>query len=51
MSENDFMVAIQAVLMRARDEGWSIERIVDAANEAVNEFEVEEEDKKNDRQD
>jgi hypothetical protein len=52
MTENDFMVAIQAVLTKARDEGWPIERVVDAANEAINEFEVEEEDKQaNDRQD
>jgi hypothetical protein len=44
MSENDFMVAIQAILTQARDDGWPIERIVDAAHEAVQEFvDVEEE--------
>lgn len=42
MSENDFMVAIQAVLTQARKEGWPVERIVDAAHEAIEEFETEE---------
>lgn len=38
MSENDFMVAIQAVLTQAKLDGWNLERIVDAAHEAVQEF-------------
>lgn len=44
MSENEFMVAIQAVLTQAKLEGWTLERITDAAHEAVQEFiDVEEE--------
>lgn len=42
MEVNDFFVGIQAILMKAKDAGWTTERIVETAKQAVEEFELEE---------
>ena len=39
MDENDFMVAIQGILVRANEAGWSVEKIIEKAHEAIEEFE------------
>lgn len=41
MNENDFYVAIQYVLERAKDNGWSLENIERAGHDAIAEFVAE----------
>jgi len=38
MDENDFMVAIQGILVRATEAGWSVEKAIEKAQEAIEEF-------------
>ncbi len=40
-NENDFIVAIQAILEQARDSGWPVGKVIDKAYEAISEFEDE----------
>ena len=42
IEENDFIIAIQAILTKAKESGWSIEKVTQTAHEAIEEFELEE---------
>lgn len=39
LSQNNFVVAIQGIMLQAQSEGWDARQIVDLANDAVAEFE------------
>ena len=41
LSQNDFFVAIQGILVAAQEAGWSINQIYDHALEAVEEWDNE----------
>jgi len=41
MTQNDFYVAIQGILLDAHGDKWSINQIVDHAEDAILEFEKE----------